>query len=73
MSRVTEKDIERLQKAQQSMDLTQQALQDLSQANDPFLGDISLSLIKDVARMNERLKHLIEIADADVHQRKPRM
>lgn len=51
MSRVTEKGIERLQKAQQSMDL----------------------IIKDVARMNERLKHLIEIADADVHQRKPRM
>lgn len=62
MSELSQFDREKLEAAQQAVDLAQQSVGELYKAEDQFLAEHAFDLLEPLAKMNQKLKRLLTLA-----------
>jgi hypothetical protein len=58
-------DREKLESAQQSVDLAQQAVATLYKAEDPLLAEHAFELLEQIAKMNQKLQRLLTVTKSN--------
>ena len=53
------RDKENLEKAQQAVDLAQQAIKDIIKAEDPLLAELGLEMMEHISKLNQKLQRLL--------------